>query len=57
MTEKERVAEEKADAIEALKEKFAEMKSLRKKMQALQEEIEWLMSMATYEYEEEEETA
>lgn len=56
MTEKERVAEEKADAIEAMKEKFAEMKSLRKKMQALQEEIEWLMSIATYEYEEEEET-
>lgn len=56
MTEKERVAAEKGDAIEGLKEKFSEMKSLRKQMQALQEEIEWLMSMAIYEYKEEEET-
>lgn len=57
MTEKERAAEEKADAIEGLKEAFAKMRTMRKEMQKLQEEIEWLMSMATYEYEEEEETA
>ena len=57
MTEKERAKAEKADAIKELNEKFSEMKTLRKKMQKLQEEIEWLMSIATYEYEEEEEEA
>lgn len=55
MTEKERAAEEKADAIRWLKEAFAKMRTMRKEMQKLQEEIEWLMDMATYEYEEEEE--
>ena len=57
MNEKERAKAEKADAIKELNEKFSEMKTLRKKMQKLQEEIEWLMSIATYEYEEEEEVA